>query len=71
VHHITEGAGTLVTGGVIVRAQGRGGATIEGGVSKRVSKGDVILIPAGTPHWYKEVEGTITYLEVRFNEPKK
>jgi glc operon protein GlcG len=70
VHHITDGAGTLVTGGTIVRAEGRGAATIQGGVSKRVQKGDVILIPAGTPHWYKEVEGTITYLEVRFNVPK-
>jgi quercetin dioxygenase-like cupin family protein len=27
----------------------------------------VIVIPAGTPHWYKEVEGSVTYLEVRFD----
>ena len=74
VHHIIEGAATLVTGGTIVRpanAGGRGGtATIEGGQSRRVAKGDVILIPAGTPHWYKDLEGTITYLEVRFDLPK-
>jgi mannose-6-phosphate isomerase-like protein (cupin superfamily) len=73
VHHIIEGAGTLVTGGTMVRpASGRGGgSTIEGGQSRRVAKGDVILIPAGTPHWYKDLEGTITYLEVRFELPKK
>jgi mannose-6-phosphate isomerase-like protein (cupin superfamily) len=73
VHHIIEGAGTLVTGGTIVRpASGRGGgATIEGGESRRVAKGDVILIPSGTPHWYKDLEGTITYLEVRFDLPKR
>jgi mannose-6-phosphate isomerase-like protein (cupin superfamily) len=72
VHHIIEGAGTLVTGGSMVRStSGRGGgATIEGGRSRRVAKGDVILIPAGTPHWYKDLEGTITYLEVRFELPK-
>ena len=52
-------------------AGARGGnATIEGGQSRRVAKGDVILIPAGTPHWYKDLEGSITYLEVRFDLPK-
>ena len=72
VHHIIDGAATFVTGGAIVRAAGAaaGSATIEGGQSRRVSKGDVILVPAGTPHWYKDLEGTITYLEVRFDLPK-
>ena len=74
VHHIIDGAATFVTGGAIVRATNagaRGGnATIEGGQSRRVAKGDVILIPAGTPHWYKDLEGSITYLEVRFDLPK-
>jgi len=76
VHHIVDGSGTLVTGGSIVRstaAGGRGsaGATIDGGVSRHVAKGDVILIPAGTPHWYKDLDGSITYLEVRFDLPKQ
>jgi mannose-6-phosphate isomerase-like protein (cupin superfamily) len=72
VHHIIEGAGTLVTGGTIVRAAGAaaGSATIDGGVIRRVAKGDVILVPAGAPHWYKDLEGTLTYLEVRFEEVK-
>ena len=75
VHHIVDGSATLVTGGAIVRptaAGGRGssGATIDGGVSRHVAKGDVILIPAGTPHWYKDLDGTITYLEVRFDLAK-
>jgi mannose-6-phosphate isomerase-like protein (cupin superfamily) len=76
VHHIVDGSGTLVTGGTIARstaAGGRGsaGATIDGGVSRHVAKGDVILIPAATPHWYKDLDGTITYLEVRFDLPKQ
>jgi mannose-6-phosphate isomerase-like protein (cupin superfamily) len=72
VHHIIEGAATLVTGGTIVRAAGAAAATatIEGGQSRRVAKGDVVLVPAGTPHWYKDLEGPITYLEVRFDLPK-
>jgi hypothetical protein len=45
----------------------RASAKIEGGQSRRVTKGDVIVIPARTPHWYKEVEGSVTYLEVRFD----
>jgi mannose-6-phosphate isomerase-like protein (cupin superfamily) len=69
LHHIVEGSGTLVTGGTIVRPTGgRGGATIQNGVSRRVTNGDVILIPPGMPHWYKDLDGTITYLEVRWEE---
>ena len=72
VHHIIEGTGTLVTGGTIVRPAGApaGSATIEGGVHRRVAKGDVVLIPSGAPHWYKDLEGTLTSLEVRFEEVK-
>jgi mannose-6-phosphate isomerase-like protein (cupin superfamily) len=73
VHHIIEGAATFVTGGTIIRpaANGQAGmATIENGVARRVAKGDVVLVPAGTPHWYKDLEGSITYLEVRFDLAK-
>ena len=72
VHYIIDGAATVVTGGTIVRPAGSTGrgatnATIEGGETRHVTKGDVIVVPAGTPHWYKEVEGSVTYLEVRFD----
>lgn len=66
LHYITEGAGTLVTGGVAVRPAGGGPASIEGGMAQRVSAGDAILIPEGTPHQYTAVEGMVSYLEVRF-----
>ena len=40
-----------------VRAKG-----IEGGTTHQLRKGDVITIPAKTPHWWKEVSsGTIGY----------
>lgn len=69
LHHIIDGSGTLVTGGTLIRPTGgRGSATIDGGVSKRVTKGDVILVPPGVPHWYKDLEGEISYLEVRWEE---
>lgn len=66
LHYITEGAGILVTGGVTVRPAGGGPANIEGGHAQRVSVGDAILIPEGTPHQYTAVEGVVGYLEVRF-----
>ena len=65
----------MVIGGEISRpsgaTKGGPGAVIEGGQTRRVTKGDVIFVPSGMPHWYKEVEGRITYLEVRFEEGKK
>jgi hypothetical protein len=77
VHYIIDGSATVITGGKIIRPagapEGRGGAgsTIEGGVTHHLTKGDVLVIPAGTPHWYKDVDGSVTYLEVRFDVEKK
>jgi len=66
LHYITEGAGILVTGGVLVRPPGGGPANIEGGHGQRVTVGDTILIPEGTPHQYTIIEGVVGYFEVRF-----
>jgi len=71
LHHIMEGSGTLVTGGTLVPppgGRGTGPTTIQGGESRHVAKGDVVLVPPGVPHWYKDLDGTITYLEVRWEE---
>lgn len=67
LHFITAGAGILATGGVAVRPANGGRANIEGGHAQRVTVGDAILIPVGTPHQYTSVEGSVSYLEVRFN----
>ena len=69
-HYITEGAGVLVTGGVSVRPADGGSANIEGGLAQRVTVGDMVVIPQGTPHQYTSVEGVVTYLEVRFHTEK-
>jgi mannose-6-phosphate isomerase-like protein (cupin superfamily) len=69
LHYIIDGSGTVVTGGKIVRKPGAL-ATIEGGESHKIGKGDVIIVPAGSAHMYSEVNGEITYLEVRFVAPK-
>jgi len=70
VMYVLEGAATIVTGGTVVdpkvvepgQIRGR---LIEGGESRRVAKGDVVVIPAGTPHWFKDVEGPMTYFVVK------
>jgi mannose-6-phosphate isomerase-like protein (cupin superfamily) len=69
LHYIVEGSGTVVTGGTVVRREGVP-ATIEGGESHRVVKGDIIIIPAGSAHRYSEIVEPITYLEFRFVAPE-
>ena len=71
VHYIVDGAGTFVTGGTIVRPAAGTVAEIKDGVSRHVAKGDVVVIPENSPHWYKDVDASITYLEVRFVAPPK
>jgi mannose-6-phosphate isomerase-like protein (cupin superfamily) len=68
LHIILEGSGTFVTGGTITTPPG-GAAVIEGGISRKVSKGDAIIVPANTPHWYKQIDGSLTAIEVRFIAP--
>ena len=73
--YVIDGAGTLVTGGKLkeekrTNAENLTGSAIEGGVSKRVAKGDWILIPAGVPHQYPGVEaGGLTLMSLHL--PKK
>lgn len=69
MHYIIEGSGTVVTGGTVVRRDGAP-AMIQGGEAHHVVKGDIIIIPAGSPHMYSEVVEPITYLEFRFVAPK-
>ncbi len=65
VYQIVDGAGTFVTGGTLANPNDRTAGT-NGGEAHRVSRGDFIIIPPGTPHWFREIEGSITYLEIRF-----
>ena len=70
VHHIVAGTGTVVTGGRLMRSTGADGArvaTIQDGESRTVVVGDVVIIPAGTPHWYSEIRESVTYLEIHYD----
>ena len=75
-YYILSGSGTLVTGGRLGDAKptdltrvnagmSRTGTRI-GGEARRVKAGDIIMIPAGTPHSFSELDGPISYLVYRF-----
>jgi uncharacterized protein GlcG (DUF336 family)/mannose-6-phosphate isomerase-like protein (cupin superfamily) len=68
--YVIDGSATLVTGGAAVGAKETApdelrGSAIEGGETRRIAKGDVITVPAGTPHWFKDVKGPIAYYTVK------
>jgi mannose-6-phosphate isomerase-like protein (cupin superfamily) len=44
------------------------GTDIKGGDVHHLIKGDVIVIPAGQPHWWKEVPRSISYYVVKINQ---
>lgn len=69
LHYILDGSGVLTTGGKIVAGADGAPARIEGGVSQPVKKGDAMVIPPNTPHAYTAVNGSLTYLEVRYPDP--
>jgi mannose-6-phosphate isomerase-like protein (cupin superfamily) len=70
VFYVLEGSATFVTGGKMVDPKTTApgevrGSAIEGGDVHTLSKDDVIVIPAGVPHWFKDVRGTFLYFVVK------
>jgi glc operon protein GlcG len=70
IMYVLEGSATLVTGGTAVDAKPTAadelrGTSIEGGDARQIARGDVITVPAGTPHWFKEVKGPLNYYTVK------
>lgn len=68
--YVTGGRATFVTGGTLtdpkrVAENEVRGSSIQNGETRDLTKGDVIIVPAGTPHWFKEVAGTFTYYVVK------
>ena len=67
---MVEGQATLVVGGTMVDPKRTApdqmrAPSLEGGTTYHLSKGDVITIPAKTPHWFKEVPTkTVAYYAV-------
>jgi mannose-6-phosphate isomerase-like protein (cupin superfamily) len=74
IFYIVDGEATFVTGGKMIGGKESKpdqwlGENIEGGETHHLVKGDVITIPAGTPHWFKEVPKSINYYMVKVLKP--
>ena len=72
IYYILDGNATLVTGGALHSPKPlRAGSTtfqstrIDGGTSRKVSKGDIVIIPGRTPHWFSSQDGDLRYLIFR------
>jgi glc operon protein GlcG len=68
--YVLEGTATLVTGGTVVDAKNIAadeirGASIVNGETRMLKKGDVIIVPNNTPHWFKETSNPFTYYVVK------
>ena len=85
VYHVISGSATLVLGPDIVNRQrrpatqrtvvefngpGNSGSEIRNGVVHEIKAGDVVVIPAGTGHWFTKIDDHINYLMIRFDPDK-
>lgn len=67
--YVLDGSATLMTGGKLANekrtnAENLTGTGIEGGNSQAVAKGDVIIVPENTPHWFSSIDGTIVLMSI-------
>ena len=73
---VIDGSAMLVTGGKL-RAETRtnaanlSGTGIDGGVSRHVAKGDFIMVPEGTPHWFSAIDGTVVLMSLHLPRAPK
>ena len=68
--YVLEGNATFVTGGAAIDPKEVApneirGSRIEGGDVRQLTKGDVIIVPNNTPHWFKDVSGTFLYYTIK------
>ena len=85
VYHVISGSATLVLGPDIVNRQrrpatlrtvrefngpGNNGSDIRNGVAYQIKAGDVVVIPAGTGHWFTRIDDHINYLMIRIDPDK-
>jgi mannose-6-phosphate isomerase-like protein (cupin superfamily) len=85
VYHVISGSGTFVTGPDLVNMQrrpanletvrlfngpGNNASAIRNPTTQELKPGDVIVIPAGTGHYFTKIDDHITYLMIRMDPDK-
>jgi len=73
IAYVLEGSATLVTGGTAVDAKSTGpeelrGSAITGGETRQLQPGDVVVIPNGVPHWFKNVTAPFLYYVIKVRQ---
>jgi len=76
IAYVLEGTATLVTGGTATglkstAAEELRGSGIVGGQTRKLSPGDVVIIPNGIPHWFKKVSVPFLYYVVKVRQAKR
>jgi mannose-6-phosphate isomerase-like protein (cupin superfamily) len=74
--YVIDGSGTLVTGGKLkderrTNAENLAGTGIDGGNSRRVEKGDFVMVPENTPHWFTGIDGTLVLMSLHLPHTAK
>lgn len=72
--YVIDGSATLMTGGKLVNekrtnAENLSGTGIEGGKSQAIAKGDFVIVPENTPHWFSEINGTLVLMSLHVPRP--
>jgi mannose-6-phosphate isomerase-like protein (cupin superfamily) len=67
--YVLEGSGTVVTGGTLTEERrtnpdNRSGTGIQGGASRRIAKGDFVMVPENTAHWFSAIDGTLVLMSL-------
>jgi len=66
--YVIDGSATLVTGGTLTDSTRNGanltGKGIQGGTSRKVAKGDFVMVPEGQPHWFSAIDGTVVLMSL-------
>ncbi len=75
IFYVIDGTATMVTGGKLVNETRTNpsnltGSGVEGGVTRTVSKGDFILVPEGTPHWFSAIGGDGVLVDMSIHVPR-
>jgi mannose-6-phosphate isomerase-like protein (cupin superfamily) len=74
IFYVIDGSATMMTGGKLVNekrtnADNLGGTAIEGGSSRAIAKGDFIIVPENTAHWFSAINGTLVLMSLHVPRP--
>jgi mannose-6-phosphate isomerase-like protein (cupin superfamily) len=72
--YVIDGSATMITGGKLTaetrtNAANLSGTGIEGGETRNVAKGDFIIVPEKTPHWFSKIDGVLVLMSIHVPRP--